>query len=625
MSYTYPEALAAFESIAGDFMKILRPGVYSPVTVVCDTRATTASVAWGHWGVKIHMPVRAAASVMTQAEFEDWVAYLLHEMGHPTHTCKATWENACRVGLGRLTNALEDVREEKAVIASGIVPNAKAVLSRLISRKVVEARANGWKPNSRREFGWTICVLGRAANGYALDASDMAWLKSQIKPGSTVATILGWALPVLDACQSTADCVALADRIAKALAATAPVNGNPNPNENGDGGDSEGEDSEGEGEQGAGESEGGQNGDGEEGEGEGTDGPSGSQEGPQGEGEEGEGEGADGPSGSQDAPEGPSEGNEGESEGGKGGRGHGDGSTDADETPVTNEGELSEHGLAPESETLTGTEASAEKYVIDILRDQVIKSQPKPDPVNPRRSNPNGERLREAAAKASRQRALLARALRANETDEREGGKRAGRLDRGALSRAVSGSRNVFQRRDISEGFDTDVAILLDASGSMGGSNMFQALQVGLIVAQAASSVGACCTTETFNSSGYARAGGLASKRVPNPADYGVLVNGATGGTPLSAHMARAALAQAKRAGHKRRVLFVVTDGACDYGPATVKRMAGYLEKTCGTILAHVSIGTSLAGAFRAEVQVPYGVEVSDVGLEHFVKVLQAL
>ena len=571
MSYTYPEALTAMESIANDFMKLLRPGVYAPVYIVTDTYAKTASVTWDQYGIRITMPVRPATSVMTQDEFQDWVAYVLHEMGHPTFTDKAAWQEAIRLGVSRMVNALEDVRMERAVIGSGIVPNAKAVLSRLISRKVVEARANGWKPNARREFGWTVCVLGRAANGYAIDAGDLGWIKAQIQPGSTVETVLSWAMPALAACQSTADCVTLAERISQALAApqAGPVDINP-----------------------------------------------------------GQGEGEKPTSDPENAPEGPPNDNEGEGKGaGKGGKGHGDGTTD-DETPVLDEKELAERGLAPEGENAKGStaERASEKAVIDILRDSVMKSQPKDNTTaNPRRMGVNATRLKDAAALAGRQRALLARALRANETDDREGGRKAGRLDRGALTRAAAGASNVFARRDIAEGYDTDVVVLLDASGSMGGENMNMALEAGLVIAQAAGSVGANCTTEVFNSTGYQRAGALASKRLPNPADYGVLVNAATGGTPLSAHMARAAVSQAKRAPAKRRVVFVVTDGACDYGPGTVKRMASYLEQTYGVVLAHVSIGTPLQGSFRAEVCVPWGTPLAKVGLDHFVKVLQAL
>ena len=298
---------------------------------------------------------------------------------------------------------------------------------------------------------------------------------------------------------------------------------------------------------------------------------------------------------------------------------------------MLSEDDLDEQSLAPEGESLTGNDRDkfAEKAVIDILRSDFMNSKAKndSDPLrdNDRKLGLNAIRMREAAALASKQRALLARALRANETEDREGGRRAGRLDRGALSRAMAGSPNVFARREISEGYDTDVCVLLDASGSMSGYSMGVALDTGLVIAQAAGSVGAACTTEVFNSSGYTRAGGLATKRVPSPADFSKLTNSATGGTPLSAHMARMATSQAKRAAHKRRVMFVVTDGQCDYGMHTVKRMANYLEQYYGTILAHVSIGSKLTGAFRAEVQVPAGQPFASVGLEHFTKILRAL
>jgi hypothetical protein len=609
MSYTYPQALNALQDIAKDFMRILRPNNLNPVRVVSDVHSSTASVSWDHYGVTINLPVRPATSIMTQTEFEDWTAYLLHEMGHPTHTDLTTWKEACVTGLSRLTNAAEDVRMEKALIKSGLVPNAKAVLSRLVSRKVAEARIGKWKPNSRKEIGWTLCVLGRVANGYAIDATDVAWIKSQIKPGSTVDKILGWALPELAACSSTRECMELAKRISDAIAVPSQEPQQPTQGE-------QSEQSE-QGEQG----EQGEEGQGEEGQGE------------EGQGEEGQGdsnqkpaEGAtDTPDAApaQDSPEAETSPGEAPNASGKGGIGHGDGTTD-DESPVANETELTERELAPEGTGLTGDEAFHARSVLEILRKGALDQKPNDDMV-PQRKRPSFvPYMREAAAKASRQRALLARALRANENDDREGGRKSGRLDRGALSRAMAGSPNVFARRDISEGYDTDVVILLDASGSMS-SNMHQALEMGLIIAQAAGSVGASCTTEIFNSRGYARAGKLADKRAPKVEDFAALVNSASGGTPLSFQMARAAIAQSKRAVGKRRVVFVVTDGGCDHGPAAVKGTATYLEQTYGTVLAHVSIGNPLAGCFKAEVLVPHGKSVADIGLEHFVKVLQAL
>ena len=618
MSYTYPEALTALESVANDFIKVLRPREIARVLLVCDSAAQTASVTWDAYNIKVNMPVRPAASRMTQAEFENWVSYLLHELGHPAHTDMVAWQAACRDGVARMVNALEDVRMEKALIVSGIVPNAKSVLSRLLSRKIVEARSNGWKPNARREFGWTICVLGRAANGYAFDGSDLAWIDAQIKAGGTVHAVLAWALPDLAACKSTADCTALAKRIMAALAAPQVDGPGGFPGEQGEQGE-QGESEQGESESGA-----------QPREGEGEEGPQeGQGEGEGEEGEEGEGEQderTDGPPSETESPSGETGGSEGE-EGGKGGKGQGDGTFDADEKPVKNDKDLTERELAPDDsadENLTGAEAVNERVVINILRSGIIGMKPKDQGHS--RNGPNAERLKSAAARASKQRALLARALRANDTDEREGGKRTGRLNRSALARVAAGSSTIFERRDVCEGFDTDVHVLLDASGSMGDAGkMSAALEVGLIVTQAAASVGASCTTEVFNSIGYIRAGALAGKRTPNPADFGVLVNQADGGTPLSPHMARAAVAQAARAPGKRRVLFLVTDGGCDYGQETVKRMARHLEKTCGTVIAHVSIFTALRGSFKAEVRVAPGQAIADVGLDHFVRVLQAL
>lgn len=592
MSYTYPQALNALQGIAKDFMRILRPRHLASVHVVSDIHSSTASVSWDDYGVTINLPVRPATSVMTQTEFEDWTAYLLHEMGHPTHTDLATWQQACKTGLSRLTNAVEDVRMEQALIKSGLVPNAKAVLSRLVSRKVAEARVNNWKPNSRKEIGWTLCVLGRLANGYAIDATDVAWVKSQIKPGSTVKTILGWALPELAACSNTRNCMELAKRISDAIAVPAQQPPQPQAKQ------SEAEQGEGEGES--------------ESEGESNTSPEPSESATD----------ASDAAPAPDSPEAPKPTDNVPSASGKG-NGHGDGTTD-DESPVNNETGLTQRELAPEGEALTGDAAIQARNVLKILRTGSLDQKPNADML-PQRKRPNYvPQMRETATKASRQRALLARALRANETDEREGGRKAGRLDRSALARMAAGSSNVFARRDISEGYDTDVVILLDASGSMQ-ADMHKALEIGLIIAQAASSVGASCTTEIFNSRGYARAGMLASKRTPQIEDFAALVNSASGGTPLSFQMARAAIAQAKRTLGKRRVVFVVTDGGCDFGPEAVKGTAEYLERTYGTVLAHVSIGNPLRGSFKAEVLVPHGKSVSEIGLEHFVKVLQAL
>jgi hypothetical protein len=104
--------------------------------------------------------------------------------------------------------------------------------------------------------------------------------------------------------------------------------------------------------------------------------------------------------------------------------------------------------LAPEnSNAMAPADVPAEKAVLDILRNGVMRSEPRDiSTLHPRKMGANTMALRDAAAQASRQRALLARALRANETDDKEGGRKSGRLDRGALPRAMANCTGMIRK-----------------------------------------------------------------------------------------------------------------------------------------------------------------------------------
>jgi len=256
--------------------------------------------------------------------------------------------------------------------------------------------------------------------------------------------------------------------------------------------------------------------------------------------------------------------------------------------------------------------------VLDILR-RVGKGGTAP-PIGGQ--SPRGASLADAAARAGAVRALLARALRRNELDDREGGRKSGRLDARTLARVPTGSVNLFTKRHISEGFDTDVAILVDASGSMGG-RMHVAMEAALVIAQAAASVGVTWCGEVFNSGEIASFGNGRGRPVPGL--FGAAIGKVGGGTPLSENIARVASAQAGRAPGKRRVVFLLTDGGCDRGSKSVRAIARYCEQTYGTVFAHVSIDTPCRGDFPAEITVRQGSAFADVGLAHFVRVLQAL
>ena len=99
--YTYPQALDAMQKIAQDLL-----GPRYAVTVIPDATTGTASVTWDDFynpvKVTIRMPVLPAKHRMTQAEFDDYAGLVLHEVGHPKYTDKATWEAAVRQGRATL-------------------------------------------------------------------------------------------------------------------------------------------------------------------------------------------------------------------------------------------------------------------------------------------------------------------------------------------------------------------------------------------------------------------------------------------------------------------------------------------------------------------------------------------
>lgn len=63
----------------------------------------------------------------------------------------------------------------------------------------------------------------------------------------------------------------------------------------------------------------------------------------------------------------------------------------------------------------------------------------------------------------------LRRLFTRTDTQSFEPGKRAGRLNVGALARVATGAENVFARRTAVDGMDSAVSIVIDQSGSMGG------------------------------------------------------------------------------------------------------------------------------------------------------------
>jgi len=617
--YTYPEALNAMEKIAIDLFEASWPNADFTVRVAADGVTGTASVDWRgdprksqYCYVTINMPVRPAAYRMSADEFRHWAAYLLHEVGHPNETDRAEWDMAVKEGRHKLLNSLEDVREEKCTIGRGIANNATQVFSELIDMLHAKAVAGGYDPNEPQSIGWTLSTLGRAANGYAVDVSD---IHAKLDPNGIVGRVVPWALADLGKCQSTKDCRDLSDRIIAAIntamkeeRASQPTQ--PEPETMTQPSDAEAPE------------------------------PTGGLDETRAEEEFAE------PTPAQDnTPVVPID--DEEPQAGHVVKRDEDEDEDEDEEEVDApaadmtpepepepEPEVEEEDLFTDEDVeetslqptdrdnivSSGKSAATERQLTKIMRKVLVTDPSKVErPIGGRTVNGSVDTVIGSASKMGRQRALLARALKANDIDSYEGGRLHGRLNRRALHKLVAGNPAVFGKRTTTEGYDTDVQILVDGSGSMSGYRILAAASLALVVAQAASQVGVDCYAHVFTDNGLIVA--TKGRQKPVGRKFAYMYNAITGGTPLTESLLLAAHLQHKRAGGKRRIMFVISDGDCDLGYDVVKAAGQYVEKL-GTEIANLHIGRQAMGMFRNEVAVDV-TNVSAVGLKQLTAVLE--
>jgi hypothetical protein len=294
--------------------------------------------------------------------------------------------------------------------------------------------------------------------------------------------------------------------------------------------------------------------------------------------------------------------------------------------------DVEEHDVRPSDKddlVSSGKDAYTQKQVTDILRKVVNATDSElKKPISGRSTKVwtvNGyvqsvDMVTANASKMGRQRALLARAMKANDIDDYEGGKRIGRIDRRMIHKlATNTSVAVFGTRYQSEGYDTDVQILVDGSGSMNGNRIIAAASLALVVAQAAAQVGVVCNAHLFEDEGLLMMSKGRDKPVPRKFAYAF--NNTDSSTPLTKNLLTVAHLQHKRASGKRRILFVITDGDCDLGHDVVKAAGQYVE-SLGTEVANLHIGRQAMGLFRNEVAVDVN-KVSNVGLKQLTAILE--
>jgi len=557
MLMNYPQVLDGIAKVAKE---ALATAGHADVVVIVlpDAVSGTASVTWTHHGaflktVTIFMPVVPAGTLVSAQEFKNYAGFVCHEIWHPLLTDKRVWEKACKTGRNSLLNALEDVRIEKAAIKDGkVVPNALKVLSDLARTLDYACDKPSFDPNDPKMIGFVMGFLGRAANGYAIDAGIIT---RKLRAGGAVAKVLAWALPALDKCRSTQMCLNLADKIVAALPAKAKApkvgpEGQKGKPTQGEQGGEQGEQPQG-GEQGEqGETKGMQPGEGE------------GQQGEQGNEPKGEGKGE------QQAPSEASSSNEageGEGEAGAGGASEEQaGSLDANDVAPVDLRPTSGKAIRPDT-----AEAYSTAQVINVIREMRQRAKDHIPAISDcglvDHVNLYHGQIAPKAAKASRQRALLARAMRAEDIDGFDGGMRSGILDGRGLAKAASGDANVFGRRTLIEGYETDVVVLVDGSGSMSlNRNIDKATTMGLVIAQAAAQVGVACSVYMLGTcigatGAYELSMVKEGKGKPDPRKFATMPVAHGGGTELCRNMLVLANRQVARAPQQRSVMFVVS------------------------------------------------------------------
>jgi Mg-chelatase subunit ChlD len=649
-----PNVLDAVEQNVRAFLII---GGHKPGTVSCqiDTVTGTASIKHhkrynGETDVTIYLPALPAASRLTRAEVNRWISYFIHELCHAFFTSEAAWDAAVREGLHILVNAMEDPRIETVFNRMAIAANSTALLTSLMTWCVGNLPVD-YDPNDMRSFPWLLAMAGRVELcGYDLPEARAHLAKMKPALAAFVAVIMG----KLRAANDTNDVLIIARWIKAELAAKAPPK-KTNPGEGamvnpgkappkGETGEAEtgeaawdaetveGEPGEGdrvERDPDAGEGEGDEPG---EGEGDKGDEP--------GEGE-GEGEG-EGDKGEGDKGEGATDAGEGEGDNSTAERGNtsgeaprGEGEGDIAEPPVDPLAGMEPVDLNPVSDKLRETAkdeirngtAFAEATTIGGIR-EAQKDAGKELPAGTTGGAMAASeitRLKQAALSCGKLRQHVARVLKSEENETWSRSRPSGRLDRFAYVRIAAGvTENVFMRRHIAGGYETEIIIVIDGSSSMAGRPAWASAVFAYVVAQAAQQVGVNVEVLRFVGQGRFESVKAVKASITKPIvarSFAAAGHGTGGSTPLARSIIRAAARLAIRAPGKRKMVFCVTDGDDDSGEAAVRRACQYAtSRDVETVALCIDMPAMKAGfAYAVECS---SKNIAEAGLGALVRVL---
>ena len=116
------------------------------------------------------MPSIDETADVSRDAYNNYIGYVLHELGHLWFTKDKPWDEAREEHgqwLGSIINGLEDPRIEKKVIDSGYAPNASSLFERLLN--AVLDKDGHVSPDDFKNIPFMLAIEGRRLNGYRID------------------------------------------------------------------------------------------------------------------------------------------------------------------------------------------------------------------------------------------------------------------------------------------------------------------------------------------------------------------------------------------------------------------------------------------------------------------------
>jgi Cobalamin biosynthesis protein CobT VWA domain len=543
------------------------------------------------------MPIDAS---IKRGEADRLTGYSLHEIGHILYTDIDMLKGAAACGTltKELSNGIEDVRIENALVRTKGVGGARSCLSTLATSGLQKSFENGYDPNKVTNLPVTLAYLGREYTGFNVEGTDAIWEKLTPANRKWIESLL----PRVAAVQSTYNAVELAKQVLREIPPPPqqPQESDSNEGKDGKDGNAKG------------------NGKGQPKPQDKSDGKGGKSSGQpkpeQNQADEPTGSDGDGDEdGDEDAEDG--DGNESnESNGsqaqGQGGVGYSPTGAGKDFDPTDTKGVVPSVDVRQSINDLA--ENVCKREGMDSYHQMSFGSTERQEHQPAYGHLPVYEALKHEAPAMGRVKNQLSQIIVAPEEGGWFGNQSAGRLDKRRLSDLPAGGENVFRRRWEKEGHESAVTLLLDGSSSMGCGNMRAAVGVAVSFAETLESMGvsfeACVFHNSFalshgwknqvyqDTNGSRRLDTRTSQLIDGTetvrldiikprnkrlnqyrGTMGAAAQSAIGGTPDYAAIMGCADELLKRT-ERRKILFVITDGD-GAGPSSIMKLVKLYKK----------------------------------------------